>query len=207
MAQSDKHPIVVDSDHGTAEHSSPSQSVPSEDQPGQPYMLPTSHNGFPPEGTSKGKTAPIREPTGKVIQGSRMKSFGLSQALGSGSLFQSLVVRNESPWETFKPAFSCRLAGTVIIAGRRSCFCPSLPIAIREYSAEDADKMLHRFRYNKHENVLAARECYTGEGSMYALVEDLPLTLEHLVGCRPIYLGEAQLGAIVGQVSQFRSYH
>lgn len=36
---------------------------------------------------------------------------------------------------------------------------------------------------------------------MYALVEDLPLTVEHLVGCRPIYLNEAQLGAIVGQVS------
>lgn len=204
MAESDEHSTIINPDHLTAQYSS-SQSVSSGDQPGRPYNLPASHNGLSQDRASREKTAPVREPR-KAIQGCQMRGFGLPQVLGTGSLSQSLVVRNESPWETFKPSFSCRLAGTVVIAARRSCFHPSLPTAIREYSADDADKMLHRFRHIKHENVLAARECFTGEGTMYALVEDLPLTLEHLVGCRPIYLGEAQLGAIIGQVRQSRSY-
>lgn len=163
MAESDKHSTMIEPDHLTAQNSFHSQSVSLGDQPRRPYILPTSQNGFAPEGPSKEKTAPIREPSKKSIQGFQMKGFGLPQVLGSGSLSQSLVVRNESPWETFKPSFSCRLAGTVIIAARRSCFHPSLPTAIREYSAEDADKMLHRFRHIKHENVLTARECFTGE--------------------------------------------
>lgn len=51
--------------------------------------------------------------------------------------------------------------------------------------------MLYRFRHIKHENVLAARECYIGTDFMYALVKDLSLTLEHLARCRPISLCKA----------------
>lgn len=201
MAEPGKLPSVIDTDHCTTQHLSPSQPAASEDQPSQPHRLSRSHNWFPPKGASKSKSRPTREPARKAIQGSQIRSFGLPHVLGSKSLSQSLVVRNESPWETFKPVFRCQLAGTVIIAGRRSCSRPSRAIAIREYPTKDADEMLHRFRHIKHENVLTARECYTGEESMYALVEDLPLTLEHLVGCRPIYLSEPQLGEIIGQVS------
>lgn len=203
MAKPDKDLIVY---HRTAQYLSP-QPVSSEEQPVQPYTLKRMHNRYPSEGANEGKASPKREHTRKVIRGSQIKGFGLTQVLGSGSLSQSLVVRNESLWETFKPVFSCQLAGTVIIATRRSCSRPSRPIAIREYPTEDTDRILHRFRYIKHKNVLTARECYTGKDFMHALVEDLPLTLEHLVGCRPIYLSETQLGAIIGQVSYFGSCH
>ena len=179
MAKPDKDLIMY---HRTAQYLSPSQPVLSEEQPVQPYTLLRLHNRYPSKGASEDKASPKREHTKKVIQGSQIKSFGLTQVLGSGSLSQSLVVRNESPWETFKPVFSCQLVGTVIIATRRSYSRPSRPVAIREYPTEDTDRILHRFRYIKHKNILTARECYTGKDFLHALVKDLPLTLEHLVG-------------------------
>lgn len=60
-------------------------------------IVPNWHNGLPLEGSNKGKTAPIRHPTGKVIRGSQMQGFRLSQVVGSGTLSESLMVRNESP--------------------------------------------------------------------------------------------------------------
>lgn len=178
-------------DHLASQRPSCPQSISQKHQTGQLNNLPELRDMSPSKDADRRATTAIREPNRKVIRGPKIKSFGLPQVLDSGSLSHSLVVRNESPWEIFKPAFSCRLAGTVIIVGRRSSSSPSRPTAIREYLTEDADKMLHRFRCIKHKNVLAARECYIDKRSIYALVEDLLLTLEHVVGCRAICLGEA----------------
>ncbi|THC93592.1 hypothetical protein EYZ11_006945 [Aspergillus tanneri] len=109
----------------------------------------------------------------KIVQGPS-KSLGLPQVADSEILgSRSLILRTESPWDTFKKVFSCELAGTVMIA------------------------IHHRFRRILHENVISAKECYRYEGSLYALVDDLPLTLEHLAG-RP---NESQLASIVTQVN------
>ncbi|KAA8642579.1 uncharacterized protein ATNIH1004_011524 [Aspergillus tanneri] len=136
----------------------------------------------------------------KIVQGPS-KSLGLPQVADSEILgSRSLILRTESPWDTFKKVFSCELAGTVMIAIHRTR--PSRVLAIREYSGKDEDKMLDRFRRILHENVISAKECYRYEGSLYALVDDLPLTLEHLAG-RP---NESQLASIVTQVLDGVSY-
>ena len=108
------------------------------------------------------------------------------------------IVRDESPWDTFELDFSCKLAGTVAIAAHRSR--PSRVIAIREYSAGDVEKMLQRFRHIQHENIMCSSECYRHNCSLYAVVDDLPLTLEHL-GSRTVCPNEVQLGSIMRQVS------
>jgi hypothetical protein len=145
----------------------------------------------------KRKNPYSREYRRKVIRGGP-KSLGLPQIDDSEDASSSFILRDESPWDTYRRALNCKLAGTVIIAVH--CNRPSRIIAIREYSGDDADKMIQRFRHFNHPNILSARECYTHGSSMYALVEDLPLTLEHLVGCRNLYPNEAELASMIWQV-------
>ena len=51
-----------------------------------------------------------------------------------------------------------------------------------------------------HDNVLTARECFVNKGCMYALVNDLQLTLEQLIGYRSLYPTEAELASMTWQV-------
>jgi hypothetical protein len=59
--------------------------------------------------------------------------------------------------------------------------------------------MLQYFSQLQHENILSAEECFNTEDSVYALCEDLPITLEDIVAC-DAYLNEARLAAILKQV-------
>lgn len=59
-------------------------------------------------------------------------------------------------------------------------------VAIREYTEKDVARMLRLYDNLDHGNILAAQECFVGGEFMYALVSDLPLTLEQLVGCRSL---------------------
>ncbi|KAI2787064.1 hypothetical protein POX_f07420 [Penicillium oxalicum] len=86
----------------------------------------------------------------------------------------------------------------VIIASRRSN--RSRLQAIRQYSGSDAKSLIQRFECLDHANVLSARDCYLDGPSLYALVEDLPLTLQHLVSCPRIYPTELELGSIMSQI-------
>ena len=174
-----------------------SQSNSTKDQPTQPDGLTHSPSGLPSKETKKRNASPLKEPSRKVIKGPP-KALGLSQALQSGGGSKTLIVRDESPWDTFELSFSCKLAGTVAIAAHRSR--PSRVIAIRQYSAADAETMLQRFRHIQHENIMCSSECYRHNCSLYAVVNDLPLTLEHL-GSRAVCPNEVQLGSIMRQVS------
>jgi uncharacterized protein (DUF433 family) len=60
--------------------------------------------------------------------------------------------------------------------------------------------MLQIFRRTRHKNILSAEECYQDGGTLFAVVDDLPLTLEQLVAC-PAYPNETQLASIIIQVS------
>ncbi|KAJ5642327.1 hypothetical protein N7490_006327 [Penicillium lividum] len=60
--------------------------------------------------------------------------------------------------------------------------------------------MLERYRSLKHSNILSAGECFIEDESMFALVDDLPVTLAHLVGCRTLYPTEIELASIAWQV-------
>ncbi|KAJ5640358.1 uncharacterized protein N7484_008220 [Penicillium longicatenatum] len=60
--------------------------------------------------------------------------------------------------------------------------------------------MLGLYRSLKHSNVLSAAECFVDDESMFALVNDLPVNLAHLVGCRTLYPTEIELASIAWQV-------
>lgn len=124
------------------------------------------------------------------------KAFGLPQVCEGTS--RRLIVREESPWDTYRRTLRCNLAGDVFIASRRSR--PSQVVAIREYTEGDVVKMRRLYDILDHDNVLTARECFINEGRIYALVHDLPLTLEQLVGCRSLYPTETELASMVWQV-------
>ena len=76
---------------------------------------------------------------------------------------------------------------------------PSEIIAIRAASTGNADKMLKMFKQIRHDNIISASECYQDQEEKYFLVDDLLLTLEHLVAS-DAYPNEAQLATILGQV-------
>ena len=197
MSKPGKHTTVVDFESLKAQDQLLSQSNSTKDQPTRPDGLTHSPSGLPSKETKKRNASPLKEPSRKFIKGPP-KVLGLSQALQSGGGSKTLIVRDESPWDTFELSFSCKLAGTVAIAAHRSR--PSRVIAIRQYSAADAETMLQRFRHIQHENIMCSSECYRHNCSLYAVVDDLPLTLEHL-GSRAVCPNEVQLGSIMRQVS------
>jgi hypothetical protein len=142
------------------------------------------------------KPSPRSENARKVVSGGP-KSFGLPQVCEEG-IPRRLIVREESPWDTYRRTLRCNLAGEVFIAARRSY--PSQVVAIREYTKGDVAKMRRLYDILDHANVLTARECFVHEGCMYALVNDLQLTLEQLVGCRSLYPTEVELASMACQV-------
>ncbi|KAJ5642592.1 hypothetical protein N7490_006592 [Penicillium lividum] len=109
----------------------------------------------------------------------------------------ALIVRQESPWDTYTPAITYDVAGPVIIAARRTR--PSRVVALRKYRKEDAKRLIDRFGRLEHANIVCVRECYIDSDFMFALGDDLPLTLAHIVSCAGLYPTEVQLGAILSQ--------
>lgn len=106
-------------------------------------------------------------------------------------------VKKESPWESYRKEFSCELAGAAVAVIHRKQ--PSKVFLLRSYPEEIAAKMLQWFTQLQHPHIMSVKECFVTEKSLYALSEDLPLTLEHLVVCRA-YLTEARLSLIMRQV-------
>ncbi|GIJ84942.1 hypothetical protein Asppvi_003797 [Aspergillus pseudoviridinutans] len=135
----------------------------------------------------------------KVVSGGP-KQLGLPQVVkAKRSAEPLLVVRgNESPLDTFQEIFSCELAGTVLFMQRRTR--PYKTKTIRKYTSEIRHKILCIFQRIHHENIMCAEECYVNDGTVFAVVDNLPLTLEHLVQLCTLYPTEGQLGSIIAQV-------
>lgn len=146
---------------------------------------------------------PPRQHTRKTIQGTP-KTLCLPQLCKLGGISSVLVVRQQSPWTKYRPALTCDIAGKVIIATHRSN--PSRLQAVREYSKIDAESLIQRFGCLYHANILSSRDCYMDSTSMYAFVDDLPLTLGNLVSSLCIYPTEVELAAIMSQVRHLVSF-
>ncbi|EED22728.1 hypothetical protein TSTA_062160 [Talaromyces stipitatus ATCC 10500] len=140
--------------------------------------------------------APIQFP-------SRRKYTSISN--GQGGVLETMEmnpylpprVKHHSPWEDYRKEFGCELAGdAVAVIHKRE---PSKVFLLRCYPQSIGDQMLQWFTQLRHPNIMSAKECFSAENSFYALCEDLPLTLEHLIVCRA-YPTEAQLALILKQV-------
>lgn len=141
--------------------------------------------------------SPLQCQDSKIIHGPP-KSLCLPRICELESTSPVLLVRQESPWDTYRRALTCDIAGQVFIAARRSR--PSRVVAIRQYPRGDAVRLIHVFGQLAHANVLSVRECYIYQDSIYALVDDYPLTIAHLVSCEGLYPTEVELSSIMFQV-------
>ena len=137
------------------------------------------------------------EATKKVIRGS-LKDLGLPQISKAQKTVSGLIVRSESPWETYQQESQWELAGLVMIAHRRSR--PFKRVAIRELTKNSTHDLVDRLRLMSHANILYPREIYLNGNSIYGLFEIFPFVLEQVVKCPDLYPNEAQIGSIMGQV-------
>ena len=134
----------------------------------------------------------------KIITG-RLKGLCLPQLCEVEDTSSALIVRHESPWNTYLGSIVCDIAGKVVLASRYTR--PSRLVAIREYPKQDARQLVERFGIVRHRNILSVRECYIDADSLYALTDDMPLALSHLVSCSTIYPSEIELASMMAQVS------
>ncbi|KAJ5522390.1 hypothetical protein N7527_006505 [Penicillium freii] len=142
-------------------------------------------------------TRPRRRSRSKVVTG-LPKSLCLPRLCGLENIASVLIVRQESPWDTYRKVITYEVAGKVTIATRRTR--PSRMVAMRIYRKENARRLIYRFGRLEHRNVLSLHECYMHEDLAFFLVDDLPLTLAHVVAFPSIYPSEAELGSIICQI-------
>ena len=165
---------------------------------------PTSSSGF--AGKEKSARAapkrPILHRSQKTVTGS-IKGLCLPRLESLDNISSILIVRHESPWDTYQQAITYHSAGDVTIASRRTR--PSRMVAIRKYRREDARGLIDRFGRLEHINILTFYECYLDGDSAFFLVADLPLTLAHVITCSDLYPSEAELGSMLCQVCFPRS--
>jgi hypothetical protein len=114
--------------------------------------------------------------------------------------------QHSSPWGSLTKRFTLSLEDSVTIASRKD----GLFVAVREFSGPDADRKLNVLRKIRNENLpnlLVFLECFSFEGSLFAVFEHeitrgekLTITLNHyaLIKHDPT---EPQLAIILRQVS------
>ncbi|KAF4770088.1 hypothetical protein HAV15_011597 [Penicillium sp. str.  len=142
-------------------------------------------------------TEPHRRGRLKVVTGPP-KSLCLPHLCGLENIASVLIVRQESPWDTYRKVITYENAGKVTIATRRTR--PSRMVAIRTYGKENARRLIYRFGRLENRNVLSLHECYMHEDLAFFLVDDLPLTLAHVAAFPSVYPSETELGSIICQI-------
>ncbi|CAG8155977.1 unnamed protein product [Penicillium nalgiovense] len=164
-------------------------------------QLPISMSAPTTRETHTAATTRLTEPHGrgrlKVVTGPP-KSLCLPHLCGLENIASVLIVRQESPWDTYRKVITYENAGKVTIATRRTR--PSRMVAIRTYGKENARRLIYRFGRLENRNVLSLHECYMHEDLAFFLVDDLPLTLAHVVAFPSVYPSETELGSIICQV-------
>ena len=130
--------------------------------------------------------------TPKVITG-RLKTLCLPHLGKMNDITSALLIRRESLWDTYYPVLTYDGAGP-----RRSR--PSRVVAIRQFPKEETRRLIGRFGQLEHKILLLMLECYLDGDSAFVLVDDLALTLGHIVACLNLRLAEFELGCLMAQV-------
>jgi hypothetical protein len=90
-----------------------------------------------------------------------LKNLVLPNIVSSGlRADRVLIARNESPWEMYSEVYKCELAGSVTVVERR--VCSSTLLAVRTFPDKASKELLEKFRI-RHDNVIAALECFQAE--------------------------------------------
>ncbi|OJD23046.1 serine/threonine protein kinase [Blastomyces percursus] len=151
----------------------------------------------PNQPPNKRNGSPLQEPSRKLLKG-KPRDLSLPAIVSSGDRAQqALVVRNESPWDTFSRVYECELAGPVSVVER--LVRPSTVLAVREFPKEVIDETLDRFKRIRHDNIILALECFRTADLLHVVFEHQPVSLDHLVACRK-WPNETQLASVVAQI-------
>lgn len=164
----------------------------------QGTTAPTDHNKQPKEGKlRKRKDEVALAPSSKILTG-KPRGLGLMNVSGHQSEGQvGIVVRDESPWDTFKKEYECDLAGATEVVSRKAG--PRCVYSLRRFPGKTPDQLLARVLSIHHENIASALEYFFTSGTTYAIGEFFPLTLGHVVACKA-FPTQVQLTAILVQV-------
>jgi hypothetical protein len=80
---------------------------------------------------------------------------------------------------------------------------PGKRVNIRSFHEDQAEQTLFQFRQIRHRSFVAALEAFTTEQLLYIVLEEMNITLSHVIRCSK-YPDKQELGAILGQVESFR---
>lgn len=111
--------------------------------------------------------------------------------------------KNESPWQSFQKVYELKLDGFIVVAIRKSPSCEL--VTVKSFVGSDSDKKVKRLQQTQHQNFVSFLEAFHSEGSVYVVLDYVPISLAHLV-TSPAYPTESQLAAILGQVRYIISF-
>lgn len=107
------------------------------------------------------------------------------------------TVQFESPWARFSEKFELNLGGYVPIVADLSP--PYDLLMVKRLEGPDAAQRVRMLRRVRHQNFHNMVECFSFEGSHYAVFQHLPVTLDNIVYSPP-YPTELELAAALAQV-------
>lgn len=148
-------------------------------------------------------TRPYRRSRSKVITGFP-KSLYLPHLCDLKNIASVLIIRQESLQDTYRKVITYKIANKVTIATHRTHL--SRIVAIRTYRKENARRLINRFGHLEHGNVLSLHKYYIHKDLAFLLVNDLPLTLAHIITFLSIYPNKAELGSIICQVCPSQTF-
>ena len=132
----------------------------------------------------------------------RRRSIGNPTTGQSKTSTQRLVIKEESPWETYNANMRVRLDMWLAKAVRRGGTNDGV-VAIRTFSEASTDQILQRYKTLEHRGLANAFEIFLTDGvneHVHVVSEYLPFCLDHVVasGRRPT---DGQLASIMAQVN------
>lgn len=141
-------------------------------------------------------------PEGVRLKKKRRRSIRNSTTGQSKTSAQRLVIKEESPWETYNANMRVRLDMWLAKAVRRDGTNDGV-VAIRTFSEASTDQILQRYKTLDHRGLVNAFEIFLTDGAnehVHVVSEYLPFCLDHVVasGRRPT---DGQLASIMAQVN------
>jgi hypothetical protein len=128
---------------------------------------------------------------------SGLRDLKLVKAAQSGASVLDREVRFESPWHRFCEKFEVHLGGYVSVVADQS---PPYDIfMVKRLKGPDTVQKVRMLQRVRHQNFHSMVDCFSFDGSHYAVFQHLPVTLANIVYSPP-YPTERELAAALAQV-------
>ncbi|KFY97779.1 hypothetical protein V500_01918 [Pseudogymnoascus sp. VKM F-4518 (FW-2643)] len=134
---------------------------------------------------------------------SGLRDLQVVKAAQSGVSVLDRTVQFESPWARFCEKFELNLGGYVSIVADRSP--PYDVFMVKRLEGPDAAQKVRMLRRVRHQNFHNMVDCFSFEGSHYAVFQHLPVTLDNIVYSPP-YPTELELAAALAQIVKGLNY-